>query len=81
MVAGFDPDVPHMEKTTEARLVGWLSPMATQNNPEALFILGMLNYTGRISDADKGEGLKLIKQAAGMGLPEAIDFLQRFTSN
>ena len=62
---------------SKAEAYTWLKQAAGNNNPQALFRLGLLYYYGYIVPLEKDKGIKLIKQASEIGLELASIFLER----
>ncbi len=63
---------------SKAEAYTWLKQAAGNNNPQALFRLGLLYYYGYIVPLERDKGIKLIKQASEIGLELASIFLERF---
>jgi len=62
---------------SKAEAYTWLKQAAGNNNPQALFRLGLLYYYGYIVPLERDKGIKLIKQASEIGLELASIFLKR----
>ena len=62
---------------SKAEAYTWLKQAAGNNNPQALFRLGLLYYYGYIGPLERDKGIKLIKQASEIGLELASIFLER----
>lgn len=62
---------------SKAEAYTWLKQAAGNNNPQALFRLGLLYYYGYIVPLERDKGIKLIKQASEIGLELASIFLER----
>jgi TPR repeat protein len=63
------------ERNSEA--VGWLQKAAQQGNTLAAFKLGTANWYGSMGVSDEREGLRLIREAAAGGEPDAVYWLAR----
>lgn len=57
--------------------VGWLQKAAQQGNTSAAFKLGTANWYGSMGVSDEREGLRLIREAAAGGEPDAVYWLAR----
>ena len=62
---------------SKAEAYTWLKQAAGNNNPQALFRLGLLYYYGYIVPLERDKGIKLIKQASKIGFELASIFLER----
>ncbi len=57
--------------------VGWLQKAAEQGSTSAAFKLGTANWYGSMGVSDEREGLRLIREAAAGGEPDAVYWLAR----
>lgn len=71
-------EISGLSKPDEA--VKWLEKAAIRNHTPAMYTLGKLFYEGKVVSVNKKQGKELIKDAAELGDPDAINYLKSIKS-